>query len=242
MTIYYHVTTNLNHDGHFTPRIPMNRCENENTTIPRISVSPSIQDALTAIPGGGGDLHELLDQTHGYVKVIEIDTDKYNIDPVDIYSTDLLFTEALVGDAEITNEVWILSECHIHKNDHYVIAVNDWLEEVRDIIPNDIYDLADEKYEGDYIQCYSDVFDTRVPSCLAITNLTYSFMDLNAFDKTLIVRRPLTALTFWTKQKDRYQLPITLDLVFDTLTITALSPVNLTPYLNDLPDYSSIQI
>lgn len=48
----------------FTPRIPKQRCPNEDDTIARICVAPTIRDTLAAIPQSGEVIH--------YMKILNL--------------------------------------------------------------------------------------------------------------------------------------------------------------------------
>lgn len=174
MPIYYHVSTQLTHSGHFEPRIPDNRHkEAEDISTPRICVAPTIEDCLTAIPNGGGLFDELCIYMRYYFLIFKIDTEKLGIDQSSIISSQELFEKDLVRDAEMTNECWITVPFTVPEEDRFVIRVLDWDEEPYDVIPYSIYKIADEQFEGDYLAAYEETYDEPVPCSVKIKNLKY---------------------------------------------------------------------
>lgn len=174
MAIFYHVSTNLKHNGCFKPRIPSCRHkEKEDDKVCRVSVAPTIEDCLTAIPNGGSDLDQLNIDQRGYFLIFRIDTDKIDISSENIVSSETLFKEELVRDADVTNEYWITTSFTVPEEDRFLIHLIDWDEEVRDIIPYWIYELADKKYEGNYLEAYQEVYNSYIPSSIIIKNSTY---------------------------------------------------------------------
>ena len=83
----------------FTPRVPQQRCPNEDETIPRICVAPTIRNALWAIPQSGEVIH--------YMKMLNL--------PVIIHAyyikcDQFLMPEEIVDkvpDAMGTKEMWV---------------------------------------------------------------------------------------------------------------------------------------
>lgn len=174
MAILYHVSTDLKHSGYFEPRIPSCRHQDaENDNIERVCVAPTIEDCLTAIPNGGMNLDWLNMKTRGYYLVFRIDTDKLGISPKNIISADELFKKDLVRDAEITNEYWILEPFTVPKEDSFIINLTFWDEEAHDVIPYEIYELADKEYDGDYLEAYTDKYCCNVPCCIKIVGAKY---------------------------------------------------------------------
>lgn len=104
----YHVTTNLLHDGFFTPSIPFVRFEDENATIERVSTSFSIEGAISGMPKGGLLLRDTLTETNGMLRICELDTAGAGLGVKDLVMPYALQKEGLVADALITEEVWVL--------------------------------------------------------------------------------------------------------------------------------------
>lgn len=179
MTIYYHVSTNVQHNGEFVPRIPDCRHQDqEDSVTPRISVAPSIADCLTAIPNGGGRLDEWNMQLRGYYLIYQIDTEKLGISEKDIVSSDVLYEKDLVRDAEITNEVWITTPFIVPEEDRFFIKLISWDETAHDIVPYSIYAKADEEYGGNYVEAYEDIYDKSVPCSVKIVEPLYIHEDV----------------------------------------------------------------
>lgn len=174
MAIYKHVSTNLKHDGVFIPRVPSCRHKDqEDDKTLRVSVAPTIEDCLTAIPNGGMYLDQLNLEQRGLYLLITIDTEKLGISEDDIVTSKILYETDLVRDADITNEVWITKEFRVPKEDMQIIKVTDWDEVAHDVIPHSIIEIADKKYEGDYLTAYQDIYEDYVPCSVGIENVKY---------------------------------------------------------------------
>lgn len=227
MPIFYHVSTDIAHTGIFTPRIPNDRYPDEDATTPRVSVSPSIADALTAIPHGGSQLSELLEHLHGYIKVFKIDTDKLGIHSSDIIGAQDLYNDGRVPDAENTNEIWITVPFVVVPADQEIIIISDWDEESYDVIPAHIYTKADVTHEGDYLACYMDEYGKNVPCCIRISNLTYQSTKLTKNDVRTLYFDDCYGLDDWLELKDTYKLPIEPYEHNGTLYIRATDTIDL---------------
>jgi hypothetical protein len=172
--IYYHLSTNLKHNGIFKPGIPpVRHKEQEDATIPRVSVAPEMSDCFMAIPGGGTFLENLNLEQRGYYLIFKIDTEKLGIHPEHIVSSEPLYEKDLVRDAGVTNECWITVPFTVPKEDTFMIRLQSWGESPEDILPHSIYAIADEKYEGNYIQAYEETYQKHVPSAVSIHDLDY---------------------------------------------------------------------
>jgi hypothetical protein len=179
MAIYYHVSTDVHHSGVFEPRIPSCRHKQaEDSSIPRISVAPSIEDCFTAIPNGGSHLDVLNMERRGYYLIFRIDTEKLGISEEHIISSDTLFQKDLVRDAEITNEHWITTPFVVPDEDRFMIKLISWEETAHDVVPYKIYQIAEEKYDGDYIEAYMDIYKEHVPSSVGIIDLQYIYEEV----------------------------------------------------------------
>lgn len=172
--IFYHVSTYLKHDGIFIPRIPSSVHKlGENENIPRVCVGKTMEDCFSALPSGGSRLDILMEEQHNLFLVFRIDTEKIGIKEEDILSSERLFEEGWVIDAEHTNEHWIMTEFEVPQEDRFLIHLFDWQEESCDIIPHDIYELADAEYEGDYFEAYFAKMKEHVPCMSIISNLQF---------------------------------------------------------------------
>lgn len=184
MSIFYHVSTNLRHDGVFTPRIPDQRHQQaEDNTTGRVSVAPSIELCLTAIPGGGGQLDELNINQRGYYLVFRIDTEKLGISEQDIVKSQTLYKKDFVRDAGFTEEHWILSSFTVPEEDRFIIRLYDWEEFSEDVLPYSIFEIADREYDGDYLSAYMDIYDDLVPCSVRIQNIQYTTENLKKGDE-----------------------------------------------------------
>ena len=101
----------------FIPRVPKQRCPEEDGTIPRICVSPSLEKCLQAVPQAGEVLHQMKELglpliIHGYYMECKhplYDVSKY------------------VGDAEATGEMWILDKPDKIRRIDYEVIFDDFL-------------------------------------------------------------------------------------------------------------------
>ncbi|MCA1064718.1 hypothetical protein QTG56_24210 (plasmid) [Rossellomorea sp. AcN35-11] len=174
MAIFYHVSTRINHSGKFVPRVPEHRHQGaEDDEIPRISVSPSIEECLSAIPNGGSLLDELNVKQKGLYLIFKIDTEELGIEEKDIIGPQYLYENDLVRDAENTKEHWIMKEFTVPDSSRFLIKLIAWDEYAQDVLPHSIYKIAEEKYDGDFLDAYRDIYEEYVPSSAIIVDLFY---------------------------------------------------------------------
>lgn len=174
MAIFFHVSTDLNHNGIFVPRIPANRHRQaEDDKIPRISVAPTIEDCLTAIPGGGSSLDELNIELRGYYRIFRIDTEKLGIQNEHIVNSKTLYENDFVRDADVTNEHWITTPFSVPQEDSFIIKLISWEETCADVVPYTIYEIADEHYDGNYLRAYEEQYQEAVPCAIKIQDAHY---------------------------------------------------------------------
>ncbi|KZD63358.1 hypothetical protein [Bacillus cereus] len=185
--VFYHVSTLLTKDGVFKPRIPLDRLENENSSIARVCVAESIEGCLSAFPDGGKELLETLYVQEMHVKVFRIDAEKLGIREEDIFNSSRLYTTDLVADAENNKENWILREFVVPEKDQYIIKLKSWEDSFRPIIPYNmmlkIQEYYGEKYFSydmdpaehlDQIQFYyEEIVDGLVSESPLIIDLQY---------------------------------------------------------------------
>lgn len=149
--MYYHVSLTLESVKVFEPRIPELVYTNENKTIPRISVSDSIEGCLTAVPWGGRKLEDVTaefaeftdsysigEKPTLYVRVYEFSED--DIQSENIIPTETLLHEGLVMDAEGSDEHWIVNQT-VEPSNTYIIGILSYEEEVFDVFSKE-YHLA----------------------------------------------------------------------------------------------------
>lgn len=174
MAIYYHVSTALRHDGVFTPRIPdIRHKEQEDASTHRVSVAPTIEDCLTAIPNGGGRLDELNEAQRGYYLIVKVDTEKLGIQEQDIVLSDTLYERDLVRDADFTKEVWITTPFKVEQEDMFLILLKKWQEKPKDVFPYAIYAIAERDYEGDVHEAYAELYNEHVPCSIAVSDIEF---------------------------------------------------------------------
>lgn len=172
--IFYHVSTDLQHSGKFVPRIPENRHKQaEDASIGRVCVCPTLEQCFSAMPGGGINLYTTCNDARNYFLVFKIDTEKLGINEKNIITSKVLFEKDLVRDAEASEEHWICEPFIVPEEDSQIIAVQNWNEEICDVIPHHIYELADREYEGNYLEAYEDYYDENVPCGTIVENLEY---------------------------------------------------------------------
>lgn len=125
----FHITNDLTHDGIFNPRIPLERMDTEDDSIPRICVCDSIEGCFSAMPYGGGRLDCYINS--GLVfKVFEFEAQPE-------YTSEDLYYSELVLDAEMTGEHWITTK--ITPVQSYIIHLQDWKENCMTIYKPDFY-------------------------------------------------------------------------------------------------------
>lgn len=133
--ILYHVSPNINFDGNFVPRIPENRLQMEDSTIPRICFSTSISTCIQAMPGGGECFSDLLEHNNSVLKVFEIDTDNLPFDSKFLVPPEVLDEKGLVPDAVMNEEFWVTEDIVIPMEDQYLIYVTDYsFEPINELI------------------------------------------------------------------------------------------------------------
>lgn len=173
----YHLSTDIQHDGIFEPRIPSNavRMKGEDSDTPRVCVGLTLEGCFSAIPGGGSRLDILNESQKGYYKVFEIDTEKLGISDESILTSDFLYQSGKVEDAYITDEHWITTGFTVPEEDAYVILLKNWDEDVNDLIPHHIMEASEsEEYDGDYFQAYYNIMETdHIPCINTVQNLTF---------------------------------------------------------------------
>ncbi|MEK3955926.1 MULTISPECIES: hypothetical protein [unclassified Psychrobacillus] len=171
---FYHISTELLHTGLFQPAIPKNRHKDaENDKIPRICVSNSVEGCLSAIPNGGSRLDEMNYSRRGYYLLFTIDTEKLGISSENIMTNEQIYELDYVRDADFTGEHWILQEFQVDASDIQLICLHDWAEEPVDVLPFSIFAIAEEKYEGDYLTAYMEMYDDLVPCSVRISEANY---------------------------------------------------------------------
>ena len=111
--IYMHVTEDLNHNGHFVPRIPLSKLISEDNKTPRVCVAENLKGCLL-----GADISK-----NTLIKVFFVDIEKLNLTN-HIVKWRELFSNNLVLDSIVTKEAWILKEFKIRKEDTVIISID----------------------------------------------------------------------------------------------------------------------
>lgn len=241
---FTHVGTYLKHTGKFEPQIPSCRHQGEeDDKTPRICVGLTLDDCFTAIPGGGGRLDELNLERRGYYWVYMIDTEKLGIEAEDIVPADVLYEKDLVRDANFTNEHWIINKSFtVPEEDRFMIRLVDWQEEPEDVIPHAIYQLADEEYEGDYIEAYEDKYDENVPCSIRVFDMKYIHEEVkNGQEVTLYYDFKEEKAVILDYIKQNLEAEVT-DVSLDEITFIMKRDANLRPLFRLHADVAMLHI
>lgn len=178
MAIFYHVSTSLLNEGKFVPRIPENRItENEDDSIQRICVAPTISHCLSALPGSG-NLYETHFKGRGYYKLFRIDTEKLGISDEHIISSQTIYENGWVPDAYVTQEHWITIPFTVPEEDSIIIKLDDWCQEREYVVPSDALTLAHEMYQGDLYKAYSAIYEDSVPMVFRLSGIQFQYEDV----------------------------------------------------------------
>lgn len=102
---FYHVTMDLeNKEKEFIPRVPKYRCKDEDSTIPRVCVCPTLEGAVGAFPYKSYYINKHMNfREQNYLTYYKIQNNNLK------YKTDEEIKD-LVPDSHITNEHWILDK------------------------------------------------------------------------------------------------------------------------------------
>lgn len=130
----FHISTDLNHCGFFTPSFPLFHLEGEEATIKRVSTSFSMAGALTAMPRGGFLLRETLEKNDGLLRIFELDVFNTDLTPEDLVLPYTLTKKGWVADALVTEEVWVLKPFQAQRL--LDVRVLDWKEYEDDLYPD----------------------------------------------------------------------------------------------------------
>lgn len=175
MAKYYHISTDLTQNGEFTPRIPSVRADNEDTTLPRICVSRTIEGAVSAIPNGGTRLYELISKNNGFLKLFIFDSETLDLNDDNMIDSDTLYEKGLVHDAIITDEYWITKPVTIPESDQQIIIPVTWDEDVYDVIPYHVVKLSEtDEYDDDIESAYHDTMKENIPNVIRIVDFKYN--------------------------------------------------------------------
>lgn len=174
--LLYHVSTDLNFNSKFIPRIPKCMAHNENSTIPRICFSETLEGCFSAMPDGGIKIEQLIKNNEGKFRVYKLDLSKTLVNQSDILTPQNLWENDFVDDADLTLEYWILKPIEFQEKDSFIIQVLDWQEIIEDLVPHYIYKISEEQYGGDYLSAYKEETQHGVPAIILIEDLEYTIL------------------------------------------------------------------
>lgn len=111
----------------YEPRVPTNRCDNEDTIIPRVCVALSVTDCIAAVNGIGGKVHQHdpnedrpfdVDDKVEWCLVQSVYKVKGEVVP-------FAPSKALLPDVEKTGEMWLLTPTNFEWVGHIVSRNSD---------------------------------------------------------------------------------------------------------------------
>lgn len=181
LSIFYHVTMDLFHNGRFTPRIPMVRGYDENEVTPRVCVSSTVAGCFNSVPFGNIKLSKANNQSHGLYKLFKIDTKKLGIPDNAIVTSEELYQRNEVCDAYWTEETWITVPFVVPEEDTDIIILNEWESDEVENVPYEIRKIAEE--HDDLIEnVWNEKYGYSLPFMIHIEEVYYdSIMDATEF-------------------------------------------------------------
>ena len=145
----YHLSNKCDIIEEFVPRVPDSRAKDEEGETPRVSLSPTIEGALTAVPWGGMQLeNELWDEGSFLIRVYEFDIEDLDINS--LIPPQYLYSKNLVIDSRITKEHWYLK--NLKPSRTYLIEIDSYNERVCDHV------LFDDVVSGIYAEMDEDTY------------------------------------------------------------------------------------
>lgn len=143
----YHLSNKCDIVEEFVPRVPDSRAKDEEGETPRVSLSPTIEGALTAVPWGGMQLENMFWEEGSFlIRVYEFDIANMNLD--NLLPPQYLYSKDLVIDSKITEEYWYLKS--IKPSRSYLIEIDNYNENVCDYI------RFDDMISGIYVEMDND--------------------------------------------------------------------------------------
>lgn len=171
----YHVSLDWTKDNVFEPRIPTNRMDEEDSVTPRICLSTSVAGCLSAIPGGGSKLADLLEGTKSIIKVFVFDTENMNLQEGDLLDHHVLYQEYNVLDAPHTEEYWSLVA--LEATTSHFVFVDGWDEGTEDVYPYEVEKAAESQFDGDVEEAYFTIVGGMLP-CMNLIQDTELLWDV----------------------------------------------------------------
>lgn len=172
---YFYVTLDTkNVIEEFIPMIPPEeiRLFDENSTIERICLAPSIEQCLSAVPWGGIVLEEQLDEHEDdkfYVDIRVYEFDLSGIDKKNIIYPSYLYRRDWVRDAFMTKETWVINQ-NLVPTQSYIIRLKRFDEECIDELSYKDTQLLKKNPDMDYEEVWGGRIYTN------IVNLQYEMI------------------------------------------------------------------
>lgn len=138
----------------FTPRVPENRCDDEDDTIPRICFSDSVLDCIKAIPDSYDGVYNRvrLQKERGIPALFSV----YSIDEKKLSKDNILTPEQLqhlIPDALQNSEYWIINTDLKLPLYGYI-----WIKDIKLDKKGNIIDCQFEYSKSPYPRCFSLFF------------------------------------------------------------------------------------
>lgn len=140
----------------FSPRIPMEIMKGEDTSIKRICTSTTLEGCLGSAPWGGSLLLNLNENV--IFKVYKFDIN--DIEEGNLITAKELYEKALVDDALLYNEHWIVNQ-DIKPCEVFYIKIDSIVDSINPLIPHkwlEDYKNADLENAHEYIKSEKTVF------------------------------------------------------------------------------------
>lgn len=157
---FYHVSmdVSLEKEREFIPRIPVYRCEGENSTISRICVCRKLEEAISAFPYKNIFVNRIKPRNkRNYLTTYKLESNDY------VLSEDL---KEYVPDVHLTNEYWIKSPVKakpnlIKINELRLSGFNKYINEYYGQVSKLDYENSIEDYErtDEYILISKSIFN-----------------------------------------------------------------------------------
>lgn len=154
--IFYHVSTSIEHNGHFIPSIPQHRMKGENSTIPRICVAKTIEDCFTGLSVGNSYLRTYIEEETPFFKIFKIDTNKLEIPTDKIINDKEICLNKWVPDVEVTRECWITTDFFVPEEDVTILCIQDFSEKEITYMNGLYKEIVNKQYQGDYFAFIKD--------------------------------------------------------------------------------------
>ena len=128
--VLYHVSTDIHHNGVFTPRIPEYKFDFEDKTTKRVCVSSTIEGCLSALPS-----KECIEENgSGYIKLFQIDLEALGLSE-EVLDDVFLYENGLLDDSLVTNEHWITAPFKVPEENQTICKLSFIESTSRKVIP-----------------------------------------------------------------------------------------------------------